>query len=58
VPARSLLVVQFLAGKGIYCDHPLYSPDLASADFQQFPKLKECSERKEFFSALRTFNHL
>jgi hypothetical protein len=50
VRALSLLQVsQFLAGKGISAmDHPLYSLDLASADFQQFPKLKESAERKEF----------
>jgi hypothetical protein len=42
-------VSQFLAGKGISAmDHPLYSPDLAPADFWLVLKLKNVLNRKHF----------
>jgi hypothetical protein len=42
-------VSQFLAGKGISAmDHPLYSPDLAPADFWLFPELKSVLKEKRF----------
>jgi hypothetical protein len=48
-PAHSLLSVsQFLAGNGISAlNHPLYSPDLASADWA-FSRTQESAERKVF----------
>jgi hypothetical protein len=42
-------VLQFLAQKGISAlDHPLYSPDLAPADFWLFPELKSVLKGKCF----------
>jgi hypothetical protein len=42
-------VLQFLAGKGISAmGHPLYSPDLASADFWLFPELESVVKGKRF----------
>jgi transposase len=44
-----LCVSQFLPGKGISAmDHPLYSPDLAPADFWLFLKLKSVLKGKRF----------
>jgi hypothetical protein len=45
----SLRVSQFLAEKYISAiNYPLYSPDLAPADFWLFLTLKECAGRKAF----------
>jgi hypothetical protein len=45
----SLRVSQFLAGKDISAmDHAPYSPDLVSADFWMFSKLKSVLKRKRF----------
>jgi histone-lysine N-methyltransferase SETMAR len=45
----SLRVLQFVAGKGISAmDHPLYSPDLAPADFWLFPELRSVLKAKRF----------
>jgi hypothetical protein len=45
----SLRVSHFLAGKRFSAmDHPLYSPDLAPADFCLFPELKNVLEGKRF----------
>jgi hypothetical protein len=54
----SLLVSQFLAGKGISAMfHPPYSPDLTLADFWLFPKLKTVLKGKRL-SEVEDINHL
>ncbi|XP_035228355.1 histone-lysine N-methyltransferase SETMAR-like [Stegodyphus dumicola] len=47
-PHIALPVRRFLAQHGVEMQHPPYSPDLASADFFLFPKLKNSLKEQDF----------
>ena len=49
---RSILVKNFLAKKNAKTlEHPIFSPDLASADFYPFPRLKSALKGQRFSNA-------